>query len=52
MGKTEIKENADITFVNYQDADCGCKVEYSDGYGSYADVIFVKLCDKHKKGLK
>ena len=38
----------DICFVNGEDAECGCKVIYSNGNGEYADVIFVKLCKKHK----
>ncbi len=42
----------DISFVNGEDAKCGCKVIASDGHGEYADVIFVKLCKHHKGNSK
>ncbi|KKL60695.1 hypothetical protein LCGC14_2202710 [marine sediment metagenome] len=42
------KDKYDICFVNYEKAECGCKVKFSDGYGEYANVIFVTFCEKHK----
>lgn len=41
----------DICFVNGKARGCNCKVIISNGGGEYADVIFIKLCNKHK-GIK
>lgn len=48
IGKFD-KKKADIVFVNYKNAECGCQVIFSDGEGEYSDVIYIKLCSKHKK---
>jgi len=46
------RSKADIVFINYGDAECGCSVAYSDGKGQYSDAIYIKLCGKHKKQNK
>ena len=39
----------DIVFVNGK-SECGCKIEFSDGYGEYSDVHEIILCNKHRLG--
>ena len=47
------KRDLDITFVNNEvDSEksiCKCEIEISDGYGEYSDVVYIWLCDFHKK---
>ncbi len=38
-----------ITFVNFKPAECGCKMEYTRGYGEYSETIEIILCRKHRK---
>lgn len=37
-------------FVNYKPSDCGCKIKFSEGYGSFSDIIYVDLCSVHDGG--
>ncbi len=37
----------EISFVNGHKHPCGCTARFSDGGGSYSDVVTVILCDKH-----
>ena len=41
-----------ITFYNEEPPECGCTVEFSDGYGIYSDCMTVTLCKEHKKKKK
>lgn len=52
MEKNFNKDKADLVFVNYRDAECGCKIIFSDGKGYYSDVIYIKLCKTHKRKHK
>ncbi len=47
-----------IVFVNPTDykkkgkaQKCDCRMEISNGYGEYADVYTIILCNKHKEKL-
>ena len=44
-----VKErNVDIKFINRQSL-CGCKINVSEGNGLYSDVIYITMCDKHRR---
>lgn len=36
-----------ITFINGNPAECGCRIQRSDGHGGYSDVITVRPCGRH-----
>lgn len=48
------KDKSDIVIVNNEIIKIKgkickkCEISFSDGYGTYSDVLFVKLCKKHK----
>lgn len=35
-----------IVFINGE-SKCGCKMQFSDGYGEYSDVHEITLCEIH-----
>ena len=48
----EIEKPEEIVFVNYEPANCGCRVKYSNGRGEYSDSITIYPCDKHSAKKK
>lgn len=47
-GEDKVMPEDKLKFVNGEDAQCGCKLQFSDGGGDFSDVHTVTLCTAHQ----